>query len=77
MSEQVMTTDPGANTTPEQDTVQEKQDRGFIRWLYWPTLGFLIAMAIFPLLFSIGISFTNYTLAMPGTKFIGIQKIAV
>jgi multiple sugar transport system permease protein len=74
MSEQVMTTDPEAPAVQEAETAQEKEERGFIRLLYWPTLGFLIAMAIFPLLFSIGISFTNYTLAMPGTKFIGFQN---
>lgn len=74
MSEQVMTTDPEANAAQEAETAQEKQERSFIRWLYWPTIGFLIAIAIFPLLFSIGISFTNYTLAIPGTKFIGFQN---
>ncbi|MCK4725406.1 MAG: sugar ABC transporter permease, partial [Anaerolineales bacterium] len=74
MSEQVMTTDPDSNAAQGAETAQEKQERSFIRWLYWPTIGFLIAIAIFPLLFSIGISFTNYTLAIPGTKFIGFQN---
>ena len=74
MSDQVISTEPEASVTQETETVQEKQERGFIRTLYWPTLGFLIAMAIFPLLFSIGISLTNYTLAMPGTKFIWFQN---
>lgn len=70
MSEQAIQTD-----TRKADTgAQSRSDKGFIRLLFWPTLGFLIAIAIFPLIFSIGISFTNYTLGLPGTKLIGFQN---
>ena len=33
----------------------------FKRFLFIPTLGFLVLMTIFPLIYSLGVSFFNYT----------------
>jgi len=50
-------------------------DRGFVRLLLGPTLIFLIVMVIFPLFYSLGVSFTDYTLG-GSARFIGFRNYA-
>ncbi len=45
------------------------------RLLYWPTIGYLLLMTIFPLLFSLGVSLFNFTIG-GRIEFIGFQNYA-
>lgn len=48
-------------------------DRWFKRLLYVPAISYLVIMTIFPLLYSLGISFTSWSLA-GSPKFVGFQN---
>jgi multiple sugar transport system permease protein len=56
------------------ETAAVSNEKWFVRLLFGPTLVFLILMAIFPLFYSIGVSLTDYTLGMPGARFIGLRN---
>ncbi len=58
---------PGATVDREFST------KWFIRLLFVPTLGLLILLAIFPLFYSIGVSFTNYTLGS-SSAWVGLRN---
>ena len=48
-------------TTQPPPTAGKSREAGFRRLLFVPTLGFLVAMTIFPLLYSLGVSLFNYS----------------
>lgn len=58
MAEQAATTEAIPVTT----TAADARERWFRRLLFIPTLGFLVLMTIFPLLYSLGVSLFNYTI---------------
>ena len=55
-------------------TLSEWSDRNF-RWLLVaPAVGLILALSIFPLLFSLWVSFVNYDFQIPGHAFVGLKN---
>jgi multiple sugar transport system permease protein len=69
-----------ADATLAQKPVEEKQrrtisDRGLINLFIWPTLIILIAFNVFPLFYSLFLSFTDYSaVAFRAPEFIGFEN---
>jgi multiple sugar transport system permease protein len=59
---------------PRRDRLSEWADRNF-RWLMIaPAVALILALSIFPLVFSIWVSFVNYDFQIPGHAFVGFKN---
>lgn len=73
MSEQAVALD--ARSGSEGVGTATTRGKWFVRLLFWPTLGFLIVMVIFPLFYSLGVTLTDYTLG-GSARFVGLRNFA-
>jgi multiple sugar transport system permease protein len=76
MSQQAITSGTELHAQRMESPPTPRNEKGFIRLLFIPTLTFLITMAIFPLIYSIAVSLTDYTLGIEGARWIGFRNYA-
>lgn len=66
------------NSLPERATFSERlsrwQTRGTKYWLILPAMLLMLAFAIFPLFYSLGLSLTSWTVQNPNPPFIGLEN---
>src|SRR5687767_15391456 len=55
-------------------TLSEWSDRHFKWLLVAPAVLLILALSIFPLLFSLWVSFVNYDFQIPGHAFVGLKN---
>jgi len=66
---------PSAQTTGARTIQRQMSDRKIVLWFILPTIILLIVMNIFPLIYSLFLSFTNYSvIADKPPQWIGIQN---
>jgi multiple sugar transport system permease protein len=65
---------PGSGAKRRRVTASEWSDRNFKWLLVTPAVVLILALSVFPLLFSLWVSFVNYDFQIPGHAFIGLKN---
>ncbi len=65
---------PGRRAKPRRGGVSEWSDRHFKWLLVAPAVLLILALSVYPLLFSIWVSFVNYDFQIPGHAFVGLKN---
>jgi multiple sugar transport system permease protein len=63
-----------ASQKSRQTSLSEWSDRNFKYLLVAPAVILIVALSIFPLLFSLWVSFVNYDFQIPGHAFVGLKN---
>src|SRR3954451_13974178 len=63
-----------APASRRRDSLSEWTDRNFKWWLVAPAVVLILALSVFPLLFSVWVSFVNYDFQIPGHAFVGLKN---
>ena len=75
MSQPALTGRPATTTAAPSGAGRGMSDLAIRNWFIIPTIAFLIVFNIFPLLYSLGYSFTDYRASMNDpVKFVGLQN---
>jgi multiple sugar transport system permease protein len=61
---------------PRRGGLSEWSDRNFKWLLVAPAVGLILALSVYPLLFSIWVSFVNYDFQIPGHAFVGLRNFS-
>src|SRR5688500_590646 len=64
----------GARSTSRRTALSKWSDRHFKWLLVAPAVLLILALSIFPLLFSLWVSFVNYDFQIPGHAFVGLKN---
>ena len=65
---------PGQRATPRRGGLSEWSDRHFKWLLVAPAVVLILALSVYPLIFSIWVSFVNYDFQIPGHAFVGLKN---
>ena len=65
---------PGQRAIPRRGGLSEWSDRHFKWLLVAPAVVLILALSVYPLLFSIWVSFVNYDFQIPGHAFVGLKN---
>jgi multiple sugar transport system permease protein len=65
---------PGRRAKPRRGGLSEWSDRHFKWLLVAPAVLLILALSVYPLLFSIWVSFVNYDFQIPGHAFVGLKN---
>src|SRR5687767_8942008 len=63
-----------AHTRRRQSALSEWSDRHFKWLLVAPAVVLILALSVYPLLFSVWVAFVNYDFQIPGHAFVGLQN---
>ncbi len=74
MTESAAIPTAAASPKPRRTTLSEWSDRNFKYLLVAPAVILILALSIFPLLFSLWVSFVNYDFQIPGHAFVGLKN---
>src|SRR5918993_207771 len=64
----------GRGTKPRRSSLAEWSDRHFKWLLVAPAVILILALSVYPLLFSLCVSFVNYDFQIPGHAFVGLKN---
>src|SRR4051794_26345905 len=64
----------GSRRPPRRLTLSEWSDRHFKWLLVAPAVLLILALSVYPLLFSLWVSFVNYDFQIPGHAFVGLKN---
>jgi len=64
----------GVGTIPRMSAISEWSDRNFKWLLVAPAVLLILALSVYPLLFSVWVVFVNYDFQIPGHAFVGLKN---
>jgi multiple sugar transport system permease protein len=74
MSDVAIPRRPTAAAPPRLSALARWSDRNFKWLMVAPAVAFILALSIYPLLFSLVVSFINYDFQVPGHAFVGLKN---